>query len=105
MDPASADHRAAARGDSQFRWGECLYRARWQRATPQQRQIMRAMSDLAADGPVAMAQVADAIGRERNELSVPRDQLIKKGLVYAPERGLIAFTVPGMADYVSRQPD
>jgi len=82
-----------------------LYRARWQRATPQQRQIMRAMSDLAADGPVAMAQVADAIGRERNELSVPRDQLIKKGLVYAPERGLIAFTVPGMADYVSRQPD
>ena len=82
-----------------------LYRARWQRATPLQRQMMRAMSDLAGDGPVPMALVADALERERNELSVPRDQLIKKGLVYAPERGSVAFTVPGMAEYVGRQPD
>ena len=82
-----------------------LYRARWQRATPLQRQIMRAMADLSADEPTSMAQVAEVLGRERNELSVPRDQLIKKGLVYAPDRGLIAFTVPGMADYARRQPD
>jgi hypothetical protein len=82
-----------------------LYRARWQRATPLQRQIMRAMADLSDDAPIAMAQVAEVLGRERNELSVPRDQLIKKGLVYAPNRGLIAFTVPGMADYARRQPE
>lgn len=82
-----------------------LYRARWQRATPLQRQIMRAMADLSEDEPSSMAQVADVLGRERSELSVPRDQLIKKGLVYAPDRGLIAFTVPGMADYARRQPD
>jgi hypothetical protein len=82
-----------------------LYRARWQRATPLQRQIMRAMADLSADEPTSMAQVAEMLGRERNELSVPRDQLIKKGLVYAPDRGLIAFTIPGMADYARRQPD
>ena len=82
-----------------------LYRARWQRATPLQRQIMRAMADLSADDPTSMAQVAEMLGRERSELSVPRDQLIKKGLVYAPDRGLIAFTVPGMSDYARRQPD
>lgn len=82
-----------------------LYRARWQRATPAQRQVMRAMAELTDDDPVAMAAVAQATGRPRQELSVPRDQLIKKGLVYAPERGLIAFTVPGMADYVRRQPE
>lgn len=82
-----------------------LYRARWQRATPAQRQVMRAMADLTNDEPVAMATVAQATGRPRQELSVPRDQLIKKGLVYAPERGLIAFTVPGMGDYVRRQPE
>jgi len=82
-----------------------LYRARWQRATPAQRQVMRAMSDLTDDGPVSTAAVAQAVGRPRQELSVPRDQLIKKGLVYAPDRGLIAFTVPGMADYVRRQPE
>ena len=82
-----------------------LYRARWLRATPLQRQIMRAMADLSAELPTSMAAVADELGRERNELSVPRDQLIKKGLVYAPDRGLIAFTVPGMAEYARRQPD
>jgi hypothetical protein len=82
-----------------------LYRARWQRATPVQRQIMRTMADQAGDEPVGIAQVADALGRGGNELSAPRDQLIKKGLIYAPDRGLIAFTVPGMADYVRRQPE
>lgn len=82
-----------------------LYKARWQRATSAQRQVMRAMADLTDDQPVAMAAVTQGVGRPRHELSVPRDQLIKKGLVYAPERGLIAFTVPGMADYVRRQPE
>ena len=33
-----------------------------------------------------------------------RDQLIKKGLIYAPERGHIAFTAHGMAAYILRQP-
>jgi hypothetical protein len=33
---------------------------------------------------------------------VARDQLIKKGLLFAPDRGTIAFTVPGMADYIGR---
>lgn len=82
-----------------------LYRARWQRATRAQRQVMRAMADHTDDEPVSMAVVAQTVGRSRQELSVPRDQLIKKGLVYAPERGLIAFTVPGIGDYVRRQPE
>lgn len=30
---------------------------------------------------------------------------MKKGLIYAPERGLVAFTVPGMVDFINRQPD
>jgi hypothetical protein len=80
-----------------------LYRARWQRATPLQRTIMAAMADLGSDDPVLMSTVAEALGRDRNELSVPREQLIKKGLVYAPDRGILAFTIPGMADYVRRQ--
>lgn len=82
-----------------------LYRARWQRATPLQRSLMRAMADLADEGSVPMSDVADRLARQRNELSVPRDQLIKKGLVYAPDRGHLAFTVPGMADYARRQPE
>ncbi len=38
-----------------------------------------------------------------SDLSVARNELIKKGLVYAPERGLLAFTVPGMHQFIARQ--
>jgi hypothetical protein len=38
-----------------------------------------------------------------SDLSVARNELIKKGLVYAPERGMLAFTVPGMHEFVLRQ--
>lgn len=38
------------------------------------------------------------------DLSVARNELIKKDLVYAPERGLLAFKVPGMSDFIARQP-
>ena len=37
------------------------------------------------------------------DLSVARNELIKKGLVYPPERGYIAFTVPGMGEFILRQ--
>ena len=32
-----------------------------------------------------------------------RNELIKKGLIYAPERGYLAFTVPGMREFILRQ--
>jgi hypothetical protein len=45
------------------------------------------------------------MGKARtSDLSVSRNELIKKGLLYAPERGLLAFTVPGMHEFVARQP-
>ena len=38
-----------------------------------------------------------------SDLSVARNEVIKKGLVYAPERGMLAFTVPGMHEFVLRR--
>jgi hypothetical protein len=32
------------------------------------------------------------------------DKLIKKDLVYSPERGHLPFTVPGTSDLLARQP-
>jgi hypothetical protein len=34
-----------------------------------------------------------------------RANLISKGLLYSPEHGTIAFTVPGTADFIGRQPE
>jgi hypothetical protein len=81
-----------------------LYRSRWERATPAQREVLRALASLGGDEPVAVADIAAAAGKRRtSDISVARTELIKRGLVYAPERGLLAFTVPGMHDFIERQ--
>lgn len=82
-----------------------LYRSRWERATPAQRDLLRALAALGKDGPVAVADIARSMGKSRtSDISVARDESIKKGLTYAPERGLLAFTVPGMHEFIARQP-
>lgn len=82
-----------------------LYRSRWERATPAQRELMRALARIGGEEAASVSDIANTLGRPRtSDLSVARKELIKKGLVYAPERGLLAFTVPGMSDFIERQP-
>lgn len=45
------------------------------------------------------------MGRAPGALSSARRALIAKGLVYSPDRGLIAFTVPHMGAYIRRLPE
>ncbi len=80
-----------------------FYRSRWNRATPAERDYLRAMAP-DGDGPSSSGEIARRLGKSSIQQVGPvRANLIHKGLVYAPEHGLIAFTVPGMADFVSRQ--
>jgi hypothetical protein len=82
-----------------------LYRSRWERATPAQRDVMRALATIGGEEAASVADIAKALSKPRtSDISVARNELIKKGLVYAPERGLLAFTVPGMHDFIDRQP-
>jgi len=81
-----------------------LYASRWERATRVEQRFMRAMAELSADGRARMADVMVTLGKSRlSQLSPIRGQLISKGLVYSPDRGEVAFTVPGMAQFVTRQ--
>ena len=52
---------------------------------------------------VPTSAVADVLGRKPQSLSPARDALIKKGLIYSGERGLIAFTVPHFGRYLRTQ--
>jgi hypothetical protein len=65
---------------------------------------MRAMA-ATGDDPVLTSIVADQLGRKPSSLSPARDGLIKKGLIYSSERGLIAFTVPHFGKFLRSQPD
>src|SRR5215510_3712834 len=80
-----------------------FFGSRYDRATPAEREYMRAMASL-GDGPVPTADVADALSRKPSSLSPARDSLIKKGLVYSAERGTVAFTVPHFGHFLRGQP-
>ncbi|WP_306364469.1 ATP-binding protein [Nocardia sp. CC227C] len=78
-----------------------FFGSRYERATPAEREYMRAMADLAGDeGPVPTAAVAKHLERKPASLSPARDGLIKKGLIYSAERGSIGFTVPHFGRYL-----
>jgi hypothetical protein len=80
-----------------------FFGSRYERATPVERDYMRAMAML-GDDPVPTAAVAQALGRKPSSVSPARDSLIKKGLIYSSERGLIAFTVPHFGKFLRAQP-
>ncbi len=80
-----------------------FFGSRYERATPAEREYMRAMAAL-GDDPVPTSAVADELGRKPSSLSPARDGLIKKGLIYSSERGVIAFTVPHFGKFLRSQP-
>lgn len=61
---------------------------------------------MASDGDAGSSsgEVAARLGPAPTASAPPRASLISKGLIYAPEHGVVAFTVPGMADFIRRQP-
>jgi len=89
-----------------------FFGSRYERATPAEREYLRAMADAAlqlaesgdehVDGTesVPTASVASVLDRKPQSLSPARDALLKKGLIYSGERGRIAFTVPHFGRYL-----
>jgi hypothetical protein len=114
----AADVRVAA-PDAEAELAVGFFGSRYERATPAEREYMRAMAGLsgtaaagprvpadadAAEAAVSTAEIARALGRRPASLSPARDALIKKGLVYSGERGTVAFTVPHFGRYLRTQP-
>ena len=95
---------AAPEADSELAVG--FFGSRFERATPGEREYLRAMAEVAAAAPdgeaeaVATSEVAAHLERKPQSLSPARDALLKKGLIYSGERGLIAFTVPHFGRYL-----
>ena len=79
-----------------------IYEVRIQRVTQQERRYMRAMAELGG-GPYRSGQVAAKLGRRTSEVSMLRQHLIDKGLVYATEDyGHVDFTVPRFDEFMRR---
>ncbi|MFC7495701.1 MULTISPECIES: ATP-binding protein [unclassified Nocardioides] len=94
-------HAAAPEAEAELAVG--FFGARYDRATPAERDYMSAMADLGAehgDAAVPTAEIARHLARKPQSLSPARDGLIKKGLVFAAERGSVAFTVPHFGKFL-----
>jgi hypothetical protein len=99
---------AAPEAESELAVG--FFGSRYERATPGERDYLKAMAEVAAaqadatsgvvPDSVATAEVAKALGKKPQSLSPARDALLKKGLIYSGERGQIAFTVPHFGRYL-----
>ncbi len=120
--PVSAADVAVAAPEAEAELAVGFFGSRFERATPGEREYLRAMADVAyaaaaqrsatgegVDGAeagdpatesVATADVAAHLGRKPQSLSPARDALLKKGLIYSGERGRIAFTVPHFGRYL-----
>jgi len=78
------------------------YEVRIQRATTEERRYMRAMAELGG-GPYRSGLVASKLARKTSEVSMTRQHLIDKGLIYATEDyGHIDFTVPRFDEFMRR---
>ncbi|MFF2388107.1 AAA family ATPase [Agromyces sp. NPDC058104] len=78
-----------------------FFRVRLDRATPLQTAYMRAMAEL-GPAPQKAADVARVMGRESTQVGPTRAELIDMGLLYTPEHGYAAFTVPDFDRFMRR---
>jgi AAA ATPase-like protein len=82
---------------------EQFFHVRFEKATPTERRYMSIMAAL-GDGPQQSGQIAARMGYKRaSSGSLHRDALIKKGLIYSPEYGVVDFTVPQFAPFMRRR--
>ncbi|NCD21049.1 MAG: ATP-binding protein [Actinobacteria bacterium] len=79
-----------------------FFRIRWDRATTAEKDYLRAMA-VDGDGGSSSGTVAARLGKKVTALGPVRANLINKGLIYSPDHGVVAYTVPAMAAFITRQ--
>ena len=83
------------------RLDENFFRVRFNRLTPREKNYLRAMAELGV-GPYRTADIADRLGVKMNSVGPFRSALIKKGMIYSPSHGDMAFTVPLFNEFMKR---
>ena len=78
-----------------------FFRVRFDRLTPSEKNFLRAMAELGA-GPHRTSDIADVLSVKVTSLGPVRAKLIKKGMVYSPAHGDMAFTVPLFDEFMVR---
>lgn len=78
-----------------------FFRVRFDRLTPSERNFLRTMAEL-GEGPYKAGDIADKSQVKISALSSTRANLMRKGMIYSPSYGYIAFTVPLFDQFMRR---
>jgi len=80
---------------------ESFFRVRFDRLTPLEKRYLRAMAEL-GPGPHRSGDIAEQLARKVTSLGPTRNQLIAKGMIWSPNHGDTAFTVPLFDQFMRR---
>ena len=78
-----------------------FFRVRFDRCTPSEKRYMRALAEF-GPGTHRSGDVADRLGLKTTSVGPVRNKLIRKGMIYSPQHGDTAFTVPLFDAYMRR---
>jgi len=78
-----------------------FFRVRFDRLTPSEKNFLRAMAKL-GPGAHRTGDIADTLKVKVTSLGPLRAKLIKKGMIYSPAHGDMAFTVPLFDEFMIR---
>jgi hypothetical protein len=77
-----------------------FFGTRFEMATDTEQRYLSAMASL-GEGPYPVSEVAHAFGvKDQRRVSMHRESLIQKGLIWSPRRGQVDFTVPLFAEFL-----
>jgi hypothetical protein len=80
---------------------EGFFRVRIDRLTPREKDYMRAMASL-GPGPHRSGDIAQTLRMDVRAAGPLRNNLIKKGMIFSPQHGETAFTVPMFDEFMRR---
>lgn len=80
---------------------QSFFRVRFDRLTPREKDYLRALAELGSH-PQRSGDIAQILGVKSESVAPLRASLIAKGMIYSPQHGDTAFTVPLFDEFMKR---
>lgn len=80
---------------------QSFFRVRFDRLTPREKDYLRALAEL-GNSPQRSGDIAQLLGVKSESVAPLRAALIGKGMIYSPQHGDTAFTVPLFDEFMKR---
>jgi hypothetical protein len=99
--PIGIDAVQRASGSAVAALDESFFRVRFDRLTPKEKRYLRAMAEL-GPGPHRSGDIAACYPAKVTSLAPTRSSLIAKGMIWSPNHGDTAYTVPMFDEFMKR---